>query len=139
MPSSHLESTQGQNDVGRYMPSLLLGYTHGQTTSCVACHHLPWTTHSIVRHWSCNVIITWTTHTDERRRAWNAILLLGLHIWLDDMGVVCTHGPWQHNMSDEIGHDMPSSPLGSIHSHMMSRMTYYYRPWSAHTIRRRQA
>ena len=35
------------NDVGRGMPSLPLGSTHGQTTSSVACHHSPWTANTI--------------------------------------------------------------------------------------------
>ena len=57
------------NNVGRGMPSLPLGSTHGRTTSGVTCHHC-----------------LWTTHTVERLQAWHAIIAFGQHTWLNDVG-----------------------------------------------------
>ena len=47
------------NNVGRGMPSLPLGSTHGRTTSGVECRHG-----------------SWTPHTVERSQAWHAIIAL---------------------------------------------------------------
>ena len=57
------------NDVGRGMPSLPLGSTHGRTTSGVACHHSPW-----------------TANTVERCRAWHANIAFGQHRRSHDVG-----------------------------------------------------
>ena len=51
----HIQS----DEVGRGMPSSPLGKTHGQTTSGVACNHIP-----------C------TSHTVEKRRVFHAIVAL---------------------------------------------------------------
>ena len=56
------------NDIGRGMPSLPLGSTHGRTTSGVACHH----------H-------LWEAHTVELCRAWHAIIAFGQHKRLNDV------------------------------------------------------
>ena len=64
------------NDVGRGLPSLPLGSSHGRTTSGVACHHRPW-----------------TTHTVGRRRAWNDIIALGQHTRSDYVGRGMTSPP----------------------------------------------
>ena len=51
-----------RSNVGRSMPSPPLDSTHSQTMSGVACHHRPWTAHSVERH-----------------RAWHDITALGQH------------------------------------------------------------
>ena len=120
------------NDVGRGMPSSPLDSTHGRTTSGVAFHHGPL-----------------TTHTVKRRRAWHAIIALGRQTRSNNVrrdmpslplgstegrttsGVACHHRPahtverrraWhaiiafgQHTRSNNVGRGMPSSPLGNIH------------------------
>ena len=58
------------NDIGCGMPSSPLGSIDGRTTSDVACHHSPWTTHTIKQHWVCYDITAFGQHTlpnDVRR------------------------------------------------------------------------
>ena len=128
----HIQS----NDVGRGMPSLPLGSTHGRTTSGVACHYL-----------------LWATHTVERRRAWHDITALGQHTQSKDVCMACNHHLWaahtierrlawhaiiafgQHTRSNDVGHGMPSSPLGSTHGRTTSGVACHRR-WAAHTVER---
>ena len=56
------------NNVRRGVPSSPLGSTHIRTTSGVACHHGPW-----------------TPHTVERSRAWHAIIALERQTRLNDV------------------------------------------------------
>ena len=65
------------NDIGRGMPSLPFGSSHGRTTSGVACNHR-----------------LWAAHTVERRRAWHAIIALGSTHGRTASGVACHHRPW---------------------------------------------
>ena len=58
------------DDIGCGMPSSPLGSIDGRTTSDVACHHSPWTTHTIKQHWVCHDITAFGQHTlpnDVRR------------------------------------------------------------------------
>ena len=64
------------DDVGCCMLSLPLDSTHGRMTSGMACHHRPWTAHTIIR-----------------RRAWDDITSLGLHAWSDNVGRGMTSPP----------------------------------------------
>ena len=64
------------NDIGHAMTSPPLDSTHGRMTSCVACHHCPW-----------------TVHTVKRRPAWHDIPTLGLHARSDDVGRGMTSPP----------------------------------------------
>ena len=95
------------NDVGCGMPSPPLGSTHGRTTSGMACHHGPWTAHTVERRraWAYTVerrrarhaIISFgLSDTVRRRRAWKAIIDLG-----------------QQTQSNDIRRGMLSSPLAS--------------------------
>ena len=146
------------NDVGRGMPSLPFGITNGRTTSGVACHHRPW-----------------TAHTVERRRAWHAITALGQHTRSDDVGhdmtsppLDCTHGlmtsgvarhhcPWtahtverrrawhditalrKYTRSDDVRSGMTSPPLGSTHDRTTSGVACHHCLKAAHTVERRRA
>ena len=38
----------------------------------------------------------------------------------------------------EVGHDIPSLPLGSTRDRMTSGVAYHHRPWIAYMVRRRQ-
>ena len=90
------------NDVGRGMPSPPLSSSHGRTTSGVACYHGLWTAHTVEqrRAWAYKV---------ERRRAWHAIIALG-----------------RQPQSNDVGHGMPSSPLGSTHGRTTSGMACHH-------------
>ena len=50
-------------DVGRGMPSSPLHSTHGRATSCVACHHSPWTAQTVERRQAWHAIIAFRQHT----------------------------------------------------------------------------
>ena len=56
------------------------------------------------------------------RRAWHDITALG-----------------QHTLSNDVGHGMPSSPLGSTYSGTTSGVACHHRLWEAHTVERRRA
>ena len=64
----------------------------------------------------------WTAHTVKRRRAWHAITALG-----------------QHTRSNNIGRDLPSPPLDSIHGQTMLGVACQNRVWEAHTVEQRRA
>ena len=87
------------------MPSLTLGKTHGQTTSSVAGNHIPW-----------------TTHTVEKRRAFHAFVVFGLHTW-----------------SDDVSHGMAACPLGSKHCQTTLGKAFHRRPWTTQEVRRCRA
>ena len=91
--------------VGRGMQSLPLGKTHGQTTSSVAGNHIPW-----------------TTHTVEKRRAFHAFFVFGLH-----------------TQSDDVRHGMPACPLGRKYCKTTSGKAFHHRPWTIYKVRRRRA
>ena len=142
-PAWHEITTFGQhtrsNDSRRGIPSLPLGSTHGQTMSGVACHHSPWTAHSV-----------------ERRRVWHAIIALGRQTRSDDVrldmpsppldsihgrmtsSVALHHHPWtahtverrrawhsiiafgQHTQSNDVVRGTTSPPLDSTLGRTMS-------------------
>ena len=122
------------------MPSSPLGSTHGRMTLCVACHHRPWTAHTVDnvrcgmtsppldcthgrqrRAWH-GIIAFGLANIVGRRRAWHAIIALGRKIWLND-----------------VGRGMPSLPLGSIDGRTASCVACYRRLLPAHTVERRRA
>ena len=70
------EQHRQSNDIRCGMPSSPLDGKHGRTTLGVACHH-------------CLL----AAQTVERRRAWHAIIALGLHTRSDDMGCGMTSLP----------------------------------------------
>ena len=92
-------------DVGRGMPSSPLSSSQGRDMSGEACHHIPW-----------------TTYTVEKRRAFHAIVVFGLH-----------------TKSDDVRHGMPTCPLGSKHCLTTSGKTFHHRPWTTYKVRRRRA
>ena len=142
-PAWHHITALGQHtvsNVGCGMSSPPLDSTHGRTTSGVACHHRPW-----------------TAHTVGRRPAWYDIKALGLHARSDDVkrgmtsppldnthgrttsGVACHHHLWvaqtverhrawhaiielgRHTRSNNVGRDM-QSPYRTAHDRTKSGM-----------------
>ena len=135
-----------------------LGQHTRSTTLGVACHHCPW-----------------TAHTVGRRRTWHDITSLGKHTQSIDVGlgmtsppldcthdrtmsgVTCHHHLWaapsverrllwhviiavgQHTRSNNVGHGMPSSHLGSTNGRTTSGVACHHRLRVAHTVERRWA
>ena len=92
------------NDVGRGMPSSSLGSIDDRTALGVACNHRLWPAHTVERRQAWHAIIAFgIADKDGRRRAWHAIIALG-----------------QETRSNEVGHGMQSSPLGSTDSRTAS-------------------
>ena len=110
--TAHGQHTQS-DDVVRGMTSPPLDNTHDQTMSGVACHHRLWTAHTVgniglgIRSPALDSTHSHTTsgiachhrpgtpNMVERRRAWHDISSLRLHA-----------------RSDDVGHGIPSLPLG---------------------------
>ena len=61
--------------------------------------------------------LPWRAHTIALRRAWHAIIAIGQHTWLDD-----------------VGRDIPSSSIESIHDRTTLGMACYHQPWTTHMI-----
>ena len=61
----------------------------------------------------------WAAHTVERRRAWHAIIALG-----------------RQTRSNDVGHGMQTSPLGSTDGRTASGVACHHRLWEAHTVER---
>ena len=59
----------------------------------------------------------WTASTVKLRQAWHAITTFG-----------------QHTQSNDVGHGMSSSPLGSTHGRTTSGVACHHRLWTAHTV-----
>uniref|UniRef100_A0A3Q7IU90 Reverse transcriptase domain-containing protein n=1 Tax=Solanum lycopersicum TaxID=4081 RepID=A0A3Q7IU90_SOLLC len=93
---------------------------NGRTTLGVACHHHPWTAHTVGRHRAWHAISAHEHHTQsddvrygmtsspldcmhvQRRRAWHDITARGLRARLDD-----------------VGRGMTSPPLDSTHAYIV--------------------
>ena len=95
MPSSPLDCTNGLTMFGVACHHCLSTSSHNGTASCVACHHLPWTTNMVERHRAWHSIIAFgLADTVGRCPAWHAIIPIG-----------------QHRRSNDVGRGIPSSPL----------------------------
>ena len=135
------------------MPSSPLDGKHGRTMSGVACHHCHWVAQTIGGCQALHAIIAfgqhtqsndvgrgmpssplgstngrttsrvdcqqhlWAAYTVKRRRAWHAIIALG-----------------QHTRSNDVRHDLPSSPLDSTHDRMTLGMACHHHLWAAQTV-----
>ena len=140
------------------MPSPPLDNTLSKTTSGVACHHRSWAAHTIERRrvwhditslglhaWSEDVgrgmtsppldnthgrptsgmachHRLWAAHIVKRRQAWHDITAFG-----------------KHTRSNDVGHGMPSSPLGSTYGRTTSGKACHHRVLAAHTVQRHRA
>uniref|UniRef100_A0A3Q7HKW9 Uncharacterized protein n=1 Tax=Solanum lycopersicum TaxID=4081 RepID=A0A3Q7HKW9_SOLLC len=111
--------------VGRGMSSTPLDSTHGRMTSGVECHHR-----------------LWAAQTVERLQAWHAIIALGLHASLDDVGRGMTSPPLDStyvHMVGNVGRGITSPPLDSTHSRTTSSVACHYRLLAAQTVERHRA
>ena len=122
------------------MPSPPLDNTHGRMTLSVACHHRPWTAHTIGLRRAWHDITTFGQHTQsndvshgmppsplaahtvERCRAWHAIIAYG-----------------RQTPSNDVRRDMPSPPLDNTLDRATFGVACHHRGWAAHTIERRRA
>ena len=135
------------------MQSEPMDSTHGRTTSGVAFHHGPSTTHTVERRWSWHAIIVFElADTVGRRRSWHAIISHGRQTRSNDVGggmlsppLDSTHSQTtsgvasiicfgQHRRSDGFGRGMPSSPLDSTNCRSSSGVVCHHSPWTKHTV-----
>ena len=128
------------NDVQCGMLAWSLGSTHDLTTSSVACHYRPWTSHMIRPCQVWHAIITLRQHTrsDEVRRG-----MLSRFLTTHMVGLL---GAWHAIIAFEhpkrmnnVESCMQSLPLCNTQGRMTSVKACHNRPWIAHTIGRRQA
>ena len=135
------------------MPSSPLGSTHGRTTSGVACHHRLWEAQTVEprRAWHANITFGQHTRSNNVGRSMPASPLVNTH-GRKTSAVACHHYLWtaqtvkrrrawhasiafgQHTRSKDVGHGMPSSPLGSINGRTASGVACHCRPWTANTV-----
>ena len=145
------------------MTSSPLDNTDGGMTSGMSCHHHPWTANTVIlrraryaitalcqhillddiglagrhRPWTANMSMlsspnvrihdwmtsrvtssleSWAILKVERCEAWHTIIVLG-----------------QHQRSDDVRRDFPSSPLVSTHGQTTSGMAWNHIPWKTYT------
>ena len=114
--------------------------TNEMMTSGVACHHCPW-----------------TVHTVGRCRAWHEITALGLHAWSDYIGrgmtsppLDSTHGrtalgmachchPWTANTVEQRRAWNAIISFGKYARSTLSGVACHHGPWTPHTIERSQS
>ena len=104
------------------MTSLPLDCTHDRTTSGLACHHPPWTAHTVGNVGRGMTSSPLDSTDGQERRAWHDITALGLHA-----------------RSNDVGRDMPSPPLDSTLGRMTFCVACHHCGWAAHMIVRRWA
>ena len=79
------------NEVGRGMQSSPLDSADGLPSSGVACHHSPWTAHTVGRRRALHAIIALgPAQMVGHRRAWHASKSLGQHKRSAVVGRACT-------------------------------------------------
>ena len=119
--------------------------------SCMACHHLLSTKHTVIQHRVGHAIIALRLHTQSDNVGHGMpTLALGSINGRTTSGATCHHRPWvahtvglcrawnarmvlgKQIQSDDIDHCMPSSPLGSTHNQMTSGVACHHRPWKDH-------
>ncbi|TMW93699.1 hypothetical protein EJD97_011281 [Solanum chilense] len=102
----------------------------------------PWAAHMVgcYRAWHARIVLGRHTRSDDversklssslsstrkigLRRTWHAIIGLGQHTR-------------QHIWSDDVGREIPSSPLGNTHGQTTLSKAYNHRPWKVYTIGR---
>ena len=124
----------------------------------MACHQRLGTAHMEGRRWACHAIIAFRQHrrSDDVGRSMPSPPLDSTHGRMT-LGVACNHRPWiahtvglrrawhditafgQHTRSNDVGHGMPSSPLGSTHGRTPSGVACHHRLWAAQTVEQRRA
>ena len=111
------------DDVGRDMQSLPSKSTHSGTTTCMESHHCPYTAYTVGLRQALHAIMDFfqDTWSDNVGRG-NAFIALGMYTW-----------------SDDVGHDMLSSPFKSTHNRTTTGMAYPHGSLVAQMVRWRWA
>ena len=91
-----------RDDVGRGMPAWAFGNINGRTKSSMTCHQRTWAAHDQMMSGVECPYGPLAAHMVGRRRSSYGIIALG-----------------QHTPSDDVGHFMQSSPLGSTYGRLM--------------------
>ena len=114
--------------------------THSRTTSGVACHHRLLAAQMVERHRAWHAIITfWAAQTVERRQAGHDIIAFGLaHTVRQRRAWHAIIALGRQTRSNDVGHGMPSSPLGSTDDRTTSGMAWHHYPWIARIDERRR-
>ena len=104
--------------LSRWIINIRLFCTHGWMTSRVACHH-------------CLL----TAHMSRQRRAWRAIIILGLDTRSNDVERGMASSRWiAHMVLDDDGLGITSSTLDSTHGRTMLGFACNHQPWTAHIV-----
>ena len=77
-------------------------------------------------------------HTVERRRAWHAIIAFGQHTRSNDVGHGMPASPLGSTRSKDVGRGMTSPPFDSAHGRTTLGATCHHRLRKAHTVERRR-
>ena len=142
-------------DAGHGMPSSPLESTKGRTVSGKACHHSPWTAHTVERHRVWHSIIDLGQHTGSNNvgrgkpsytldgkygrttlgvDAIIAFKLANTVGWRRAWHAIISFG--RQTRSNDVGGGMPSPPLNSTHSRMGSGVACHHLLWAAQTVGR---
>ena len=145
------------------MTSSPLDNTYGGMTSGMSCHHHPWTANTVILHRARYAITALCQHIllDDiglagRHRPWTANMSMlsspyvrihdrmtsrvtsSLESWAIFMVEQCREGHaiivlGQHRRSDDVRHDIPSSPLVSTHGRTTSGLAWNHIPCTTST------
>ena len=135
-----------------------LGQHTQSATSDVACHHHPWTAHTVGRRlaWHDITALGQYTRSDYVGRDITSPSLKSTH-GRTTLGVACHHRllaaqtverrrTWhgilalgRQTRSDDVRRYIPSPPLDSTHGRQMSGVALHHRPWTARMVGRRRA
>ena len=88
------KNTRSDN-IKRRMTLSPLGSTHNRKASIMKCHHLLWTTHTVVQYWVWNAFIAFGLHTlsDDVRRCMTAWALGSINGQMTS-DFTCHYRPW---------------------------------------------
>ena len=70
---------------------------------------------------------------------WHDIITFVLHTQTNNIGRGMFAWTLGNTQSNDVGHEMPYSPLGSTHGRMMSGVTFNLLPWNTQIVRQRRA
>ena len=121
MTSPPLERTHGWQRRTWHDDITALGQHTRSSTSGVAWHYCPWTTHTIGNVGRGMTSPPLDSTHGQQRRAWHDIAAFGQHIRSD------------------VRRDMPSPPLDNTQGRMTSCVACHHRHWAAQTVERRRA
>ena len=117
------------------------------------CYNRPWATHTVGQRRELNVIIalalyTWSGYigcdilssTLKRIHDQTMSIMAYYHLPMTEhmigqrSALHANMALGKHTRSNDVGHSIPSFPLGSTRRQMMSDMTCHLCPWTAHMV-----